>query len=84
MKNETVYLHPIPEPMPIKDVARLIKEQERARFMYAAWRFDMWYQSHGSYTEIEAKVDSGEMTPGVCPGSCKDRTDCLWLHISNE
>ena len=31
---------------------------------YAAWRMRMWFRGYGSYTDIEAKVNKGQLVPG--------------------
>jgi hypothetical protein len=37
------------------------------RLAWGVWLFDMWLAGYGSYRDIEAKVDRGELQPFVRP-----------------
>jgi hypothetical protein len=54
-----------------------LRRDAQTRIAYGCWRFDMWFKGHGTYNEIERKVEAGELAPFHCP---EPNCNCGWQH----
>ena len=50
-----------------KDSEELLLEKTISHVRYSIWRFCLWSTDWGTYDEIDAAVECGELVPGVFP-----------------